>query len=125
MKIMMAKSKMKVAVFYSGTIRTYQQNFESFSNSFLTTPGVEVDVYASTNKNNLNDILQFSRLYNPKKMRILHYDSSTIPEEYSFINREENWNNYNTLSMYFHNKTAMEVISSGNIIYDLVVHSSI
>jgi len=114
---------MKVAVFFGGTIRTYKANYESFSNTFLTTPGVDVDVFASINKVNSADLLGFTRLYRPTKTRISHYENSNISCKYDFIDRNVRWNNYNTLSMYYHNQDAMKLIdeTGGGNAYDLVV----
>jgi hypothetical protein len=114
---------MRIAIFYSGVIRLFRTNYSWFEKAFLYDPNNIVDVYASINTVSYKDAHEFRQLYNAKSMRIFEFGEQHMPEDYTFINRQERWIQMNAASMFYHNKCAFELMKASGVAYDVVVKS--
>ena len=107
---------MRCAIIIGGVLRKYSSNYHYFLKAFQNIS--EIDIYASINKHILQSAIEFSSLYNVKKVQINHLDINLLGPEYNDIVGSKS---PNILSMYYHNKMAFELVKNSGIAYDYIV----
>lgn len=90
---------MKVGVIFSGVIRQFDPAF--FDQNVIHDKNHEYTIIASCNTENTESKDSF---------HVFSVEECAIPEHWGFVGKKTQWNNYNTVSMYFHNKRAFIVL---------------
>lgn len=88
--------ELKRCMIFSGTFRCY--NEELFKD--LVIGDEKIDMVCSLNK--------FDGTYPPY---LTYFKTYELPDHWHFVNRLDNWSNYNTCSMYYHNNLAFKYAS--------------
>ena len=112
---------MKIGVIFSGTLRCF--DMKSFQRSFP--PGKhEYIIVASVNpqedSTNSTEILEKTIEIRDDGIIVITKQFE-IPESWKFVDRRTRFNNMNTVSMFFHNKSAYEELISRAPDVDLIV----